>query len=268
MTAIGLQLSQSAGFFGLFVIGMTITNMQMTYWGSTTIENFDRKTKRYFVARLDPNQEAETSRRTTTLNPRTTTRAPQTRPFWQKDDGTIDEDSGFQRRLLLPLPSPRRMASPARAPISPAISPVISPISPVLPALQPTLPAASKEGQETPFAVPRRYYKLYLTPIGLHPWRIGFKRNFKQIMGPRFWDWLLPLHRPYHRPRSRDSNGELEEGVWSGKELSKQMANDGWARGERGAAMAREGGIHSWYEFSDEFIQFLDSCDEEQQSPK
>ncbi|KAK6335885.1 palmitoyltransferase pfa5 [Orbilia blumenaviensis] len=244
------------GFFGLFIIGMFITNIQMIYWGSTTIENFDRKTKRYFVARLDPNQDLEPGRRTTTLNPRTTTRVPQQRPFWQKDDGTRDEDAGFHRRLLLPLMSPRRMPSPVRSPISPIGSPILAPESPTL---QP------KEGQEQPLATPRRYYKIYLTPTGLHPWRIGFKRNFKQIMGPRLWDWVLPMYRPCQRPSSRDSDGELAEGVWSAKELSKQMTADGWAPASKGAAMAREGGISRWYEFSEDFIKFLDSCDQEQQ---
>ncbi|EPS39680.1 hypothetical protein H072_6533 [Dactylellina haptotyla CBS 200.50] len=241
------------GFFGLFINGMFFANTQMIYWGSTTIENFDRKTKRYFVARLDPNQEMDAGRRpTTTLNSRNTTRAPQARPFWQRDDGTRDEDAGYQRRLLLPLPSPRRVTSPSRPPISSVTSPNLAPV-------------ATKEGSEDPPAVPRRYYKLYLTPSGLHPWRVGFKRNFKLIMGPRLWDWLLPVYRPYHRPRSRDSDGELAEGVLSGKELSKQMLKDGWAPGSKGAAMAREGGVNYWYEFSDEFIKFMDSCDEEYQ---
>ncbi|KAF3129342.1 palmitoyltransferase pfa5 [Orbilia oligospora] len=246
------------GFFGLFILGMFITNMQMIYWGSTTIENFDRKTKRYYVARLDPNQDLEPGRRTTTLNPRTTTRAPQQRPFWQKDDGTRDEDSGFHRRLLLPLSTPRRMASPIRSPTSPT-SPVTSPVlAPSSPNLQP------KVESEQPFATPRRYYKIYLTPPGLHPWRIGFKRNFKQVMGPRVWDWLLPMYRPYQRPRSGDSDGELAEGIWSANELSKQLSAEGWASASQGAAMARDGGINRWYEFSEDFIGFLDSCDQEE----
>ncbi|KAK6343012.1 palmitoyltransferase pfa5 [Orbilia javanica] len=245
------------GFFGLFILGMFITNMQMIYWGSTTIENFDRRTKRYFVARLDPNQDLEPGRRTTTLNPRTTTtQTSQPRPFWQKDDGTRDEDSGFQRRLLLPLSTPRRMASPVRSPTSPVTSPVLAPTSPTL---------RPKEEQEQPPATPRRYYKIYLTPSGLHPWRIGFKRNFTQIMGPRIWDWLLPMYRPYRHPRS-DSDGELAEGIWSAKELSKQMSTEGWASASQGAAMARDGGVHRWYEFSEDFIRFLDNCDQEERS--
>ncbi|KAF3259700.1 palmitoyltransferase pfa5 [Orbilia oligospora] len=207
------------GFFGLFILGMFITNIQMIYWGSTTIENFDRKTKRYYVARLDPNQDLEPGRRTTTLNPRTTTRAPQQRPFWQKDDGTRDEDSGFHRRLLLPLSTPRRMASPIRSPTSPT-SPVTSPVlAPSSPNLQP------KVESEQPFATPRR---------------------------------------PYQRPRSSDSDGELAEGIWSAKELSKQLSAEGWASASQGAAMARDGGINRWYEFSEDFIGFLDSCDQEE----
>ncbi|KAK6532795.1 palmitoyltransferase pfa5 [Arthrobotrys megalospora] len=251
------------GFFGLFIIGMFITNMQMIYWGSTTIENFDRKTKRYFVARLDPNQDIEPSRRTTTLNPRTTGRAPQQRPFWQKDDGARDEDAGFQRRILLPALTPRRMASPIRSPITPITSPNLAPIT--SPTLAPTSPTLQpKEGQELLNATPRRYYKIYLTPSGLHPWRIGFKRNFKQILGPRLWDWLLPMYRPYQHPMSNDSDGELAQGVWGAKELSKQMTAQGWASASQGAAMARDGGVDRWYEFSEDFIKFLDSCDEQQ----
>ncbi|KAF3928063.1 hypothetical protein AA313_de0202376 [Arthrobotrys entomopaga] len=262
------------GFFGLFINGMFIANMQMIYWGCSTIENFDRKTKRYFIARLDTNQEMEATRRTTTLNPRNTTPATQTRPFWQKNDGTRDMDAGFQRRLLLPLPSPRRHASPSRSPLSPGASPGISPvISPVMsptmsPTMSPNLAPTIPTDEEGPVGVPRRYYKIYLTPAGLHPWRVGFKRNFLQIMGPRFWDWLLPVYRPYHRPRSRDSDGELAEGVWNGKELSKQMDSEGWAPGGKGAAMAREGGVSHWYQFSDELIKFMDFCDDEERQKR
>ncbi|KAK6336209.1 palmitoyltransferase pfa5 [Orbilia brochopaga] len=238
------------GFFGLFIIGMFITSLQMLYWGSSTLENFDRKTKRYFVARLDPNQDLEPTRRRRASTSGNQSRQPQSKPFWLKNDGTRDDDSGFQRRLLLPLPSPRRVVSPARSPI-------------VSPMLSPTSPTASKEGQEEPIAAPRRYYRIYLTPAGLHPWRVGFKRNFKQIMGPRLWDWLLPVYRPYRRPTSHDSDEETADGMWSAKELWKQMKADGWAAGEHGAAMAREGGVARWYDFGDDFIDFLNHCDEQ-----
>ncbi|EWC44551.1 hypothetical protein DRE_06723 [Drechslerella stenobrocha 248] len=237
------------GFFGLFILGMFITNLQMIYWGCSTLENFDRKTKRYFVARLDPNQDLEPTRSPAAAS-EDTSRPPQTRPFWAKNDGTRDEDAGFQRRLLLPLPSPRRVASPARSPVH---SPVRSPAS----------TSYTKEGREDDIAAPRRYYKIYLTPIGLHPWRVGFKCNFKQIMGPRLWDWLLPVYRPYRQPKSQDSDGELEDGVWGATELWKQMKGSGWASGDRGAAMAREGGVARWYDFGDEFIDFLNHCDEQ-----
>ncbi|KAF3940477.1 hypothetical protein ABW19_dt0205803 [Dactylella cylindrospora] len=219
--------------------GMFITNVQMLWWGCTTLENFDRRTKRYFVARLDPDQDpVPKPRRTTTLNPRTTGRGAQSQPFWQHADETRDVDAGFQRRVLLPIPSPEQLPTP-----------------------QSTSTASTDQPRKNSAPpVPRRFYRLYLTPSGLHPWRIGFKRNFKQVLGPRLWDWLLPTYRPYHRPRSRD-DGDLAEGVWTSKQLWKQMNKEGWAAGERGAAMAREGGVNRWYDFSDEFIRFLDSCD-------
>jgi len=220
---------------------MCFSNAQMLYWGSTTLENFDRRTKRYYVAVLDNSQEAEASTLSTNLNPRSTTNtAP--RPFFSRDNETRDLDSGFQRRVLLPLPTPEIQFP------------------------QPTASASSSDNasrrrpSKQVVPAPRRWYKIYLTPPGLHPWKIGLYNNFKSIMGPRYLDWVLPTYRPYHRPRSRDDNGELAEETWSSKQLWKQMKIEGWALGENGAAKGREENLQSWYQFGDELLAFLETC--------
>lgn len=235
-----LIILNRGGFFGLFIIGMFITNVQMLYWGCTTLENFDRKTKRYYVARLDSKQESEPPagvvNGSTTLNPSTTTSATSrsTQPFFVPDDATRDVPEGFKKRILLPWPSAER------------------------PRTQSQNSTGGQPKDDVP-PIPRRYYKIYLTPSGLHPWGIGFKKNFIQIMGPRVWDWFLPTHRPFRRPKSGD--GELAEGIWGGRELHEQMKREKWTHGSKGAAMAREHGVSKWYEFSPKLIEFLDECD-------
>lgn len=52
---------------------------------------------------------------------------------------------------------------------------------------------------------PRRYIILSTAP-GESPWDLGPLENMKQVLGTRWWDWLIPLrHSPCCRHDSSES---------------------------------------------------------------
>lgn len=67
----------------------------------------------------------------------------------------------------------------------------------------PTSPNGSASKPTTP--APRTFVVLTSKP-GVNPWDLGPLENMKQVLGFRWWDWLLPLkYSPCYNDKSQDS---------------------------------------------------------------
>ncbi|KAI5247134.1 zf-DHHC-domain-containing protein [Aureobasidium subglaciale] len=73
------------------------------------------------------------------------------------------------------------------------------------------LPDASSETTLPPrTSSPPRTFAILRTHPGMNPWNLGAFRNFKSIMGDRWYDWFLPLrHSPCCKHDRGDSMYEL-----------------------------------------------------------
>ena len=56
-----------------------------------------------------------------------------------------------------------------------------------------TRPNSSESSQELKHLPPRRTFAILRTHPGMNPWNVGPYRNWKSVMGNKWFDWFLPL---------------------------------------------------------------------------
>ncbi|KIW51876.1 hypothetical protein PV05_10557 [Exophiala xenobiotica] len=183
-----------AALFFVFSAGMCGSSLQFAFLNSSTIENFTRKTKVWYLAVyvpktvLDRYQSSGRSDWRLISYPR-----PASEQF------EILEQNGA--RLS---DSQRTMTSPGTEPSAPqaVYDPQRSQFPPHPAIAREGIPStteqqgAASSPSSTPTAIPSeeaRTFVILETPPGANPFDIGPLGNFKEVMGYTVFDWLFPL---------------------------------------------------------------------------
>ncbi len=199
-----------SGLFFIFAAGMCGSSLQFAFLNSTTIENFTRKTKIWYLAVLiQPSTllKYQTSGRTD-LRLITYPRPPEEQfQILQSHGATLPNESEqtFSRQphgssTVTPT-RPQNTYDPQSTstfPPHPAVSPMSNTQSPPNSSSsnsqQPTDIASSYASP--PSALPPseiRTFAILESPPGANPFDLGPFNNFKDVMGYIFLDWILPL---------------------------------------------------------------------------
>lgn len=217
-----LILVLSALFF-LFTAGMCGSSLQFAFINSTTIENFNRKTKVWYLAILVPRPVLEKyhAERRTDLRLISYPRPPEERFEVMRQNGAVVNDSQISvaredwNTTRNPGPNVNRDGSgnnDRNVNVDGTTQPDLpndtgTPYDPQSTALFPPHPAVarstppSSRGNTASTAhtqpqrsqvEPRTFAILESLP-GANPFDLGAMGNFKQVMGTNVFDWLFPL---------------------------------------------------------------------------
>ena len=66
-------------------------------------------------------------------------------------------------------------------------------------------PDATKNNRSAETSPPPRTFAILKTRPGENPWDLGMYKNFKSVMGDRWWDWFLPIR---YSPSCNHSHGD------------------------------------------------------------
>ncbi|ETI23845.1 hypothetical protein G647_05652 [Cladophialophora carrionii CBS 160.54] len=215
-----------AGLFFIFTAGMCGSSLQFAVLNSTTIENFTRKTKIWYLAIYLPPRALERYHTSGHSDLRLISypRPPEERfEILQRHGATLsnDSDQAFTRQGYDGPASPQRTYHPdvSTAPPQPPPSPSAVPphqggnatttTSPANSSSSPSQPnpnpssnsnSPSHHGTNMPSShssSPRtrelRTFAILESPPGANPFDIGPAGNFKEVMGHTLLDWLFPL---------------------------------------------------------------------------
>jgi palmitoyltransferase len=168
---LGLAFS---GLFFLFGAGMCGSSLQFAFENTTTIENINRRSQVYFMAVYVPEA------------------------TW---NGLQPEARDKIRWISYPRPAQEHLqvlqnagADYPEATVAPSNPP--SPLRPQIPTLTTHSPSASTNSNPSPPRSPptqKRMFAILETSPGTNPFSIGTMANFKEVMGPNAFDWLIPL---------------------------------------------------------------------------
>ncbi|KAJ9603972.1 Palmitoyltransferase pfa5 [Cladophialophora chaetospira] len=190
-----------SGLFFIFAGGMCASSLQFVLLNSTTIENFTRKTKIWYLAVLIPPsvlREYQQGERTD-LRLITYPRPPEEQfQILQRHGATLPNESEqtFSSQPNTATPSPPQNTydprSTSRFPSHPAVSPNETTNSP-------PNPSSSHSQQPTTITSPQpapaeiHTFAILESPPGANPFDLGPIENFKDVMGYTLLDWLFPL---------------------------------------------------------------------------
>ena len=201
-----------AGLFFIFCAGMCGSSLQFAFLNSTTIENFTRKTKIWYLCfYLTPNtlQRYQNSGRTD-LRLITYPRPPEEQfHILQSHGATLSTASEqdiaqepYNGNTTTPNPPPNvydpQSTSQSTYPSNPTVSPLHNTISRATSSsatLQQSTDATSPPStpSQPPAPVEPRTFAILESPPGDNPFDIGPHGNFREIMGHGVFDWLFPL---------------------------------------------------------------------------
>jgi palmitoyltransferase len=204
-----------AGLFFFFAAGMCGSSLQLAALNSTTIENFTRKTKIWYLAVYLPPRVLEKCHASGQSDLRLISypRPPEEQfQILQRHGATLsnDSDQAFTRQVYVGPASPERTYHPS-VPTSPGAAPSAVQPHPAEKASTTTSPPTSSSSQPNPDSLsqqrtdipssdstsppapePRTFAILESRP-GANPFDIGPAGNFKEVMGYTLLDWLFPL---------------------------------------------------------------------------
>ncbi|KIW70639.1 hypothetical protein PV04_02886 [Phialophora macrospora] len=204
-----------AGLFFIFAGGMCGSSLQLAVLNSTTIENFTRKTKIWYLAVYVPPRVLEKCHASGPSELRLISypRPPEEQfQILQRHGATVsnDSDEAFTRQAYDEPTSPERTYHPG-VPTSPVSAPSAAQPDPAEKTTTTTSPPNSSsshpnsdspsqqridvpslDSSSPPTPEPRTFAILESRP-GANPFDIGPAGNFKEVMGYTLLDWLFPL---------------------------------------------------------------------------
>ncbi|KIV91288.1 hypothetical protein PV10_05843 [Exophiala mesophila] len=215
-----------ATLFFLFTAGMCGSSLQFAFINSTTIENFNRKSKIWYVAVWVPNSvltryhEQRRDDLRLISYPRPPAEQFQSLRVTRGAEGdesltsvasnepnqarslSRDETVDANKDALDNVGAQTQQPQPPR----PIYDPQSASLFPPHPAVARTTPPVSRGGDDNTGASAERFKAQYQpavrtfaileTEAGANPFDLGSFANFKQVMGNSLFDWLLPLRAP------------------------------------------------------------------------
>ncbi|EXJ62291.1 hypothetical protein A1O7_02724 [Cladophialophora yegresii CBS 114405] len=202
-----------AGLFFIFSAGMCGSSLQFAVLNSTTIENFTRKTKIWYLAVYLPPRVLERYHASGRSDLRLISypRPPEEQfEILQRHGATVsnDSDETFTRQGYDGVASPQRTYHPGVSALSATSPSAVSP-TPVGNATTTTTspPNSSSSRQNRNSGIPShqrtnmpssnpsspRTFAILESPPGANPFDIGPADNFQEVMGYTLLEWLLPL---------------------------------------------------------------------------
>ncbi|OAP65670.1 hypothetical protein AYL99_01642 [Fonsecaea erecta] len=186
-----------AGLFFIFTAGMCGSSLQFAFLNSSTIENFTRKTKIWYLAVYLPPRVLENYQRSNRTDLRLITypRPPEEQFQILVNHGANMEDS--EQNVAVQA---RNTDASTPTPPEKTYNPLSTTTSPPAPAEQtPNIPPSISDSQPTtlPAAIPSkvetRVFAILESPPGGNPFDIGAWGNFREVMGYTVFDWFFPL---------------------------------------------------------------------------
>ncbi|KIX95002.1 uncharacterized protein Z520_09312 [Fonsecaea multimorphosa CBS 102226] len=232
-----------AGLFFIFTAGMCGSSLQFAFLNSSTIENFTRKTKIWYLAVYLPPRILENYQKSNRTDLRLITypRPPEEQFQILKQHGASMGDNeenvaAQSRNANAPTPTPPQQTydpqSTTTFPPAPALPSQETPnTTPSSSDSQPTIPIPP-----TPSNVETRVFAILESPPGGNPFDIGAGGNFREVMGYTVFDWFFPLRAS---PLTDHSDPVSMYKVGSVVERMKRKA--GIQEGEAGLQHGRQG---------------------------
>jgi palmitoyltransferase len=197
-----------AGLFFLFGAGMCGSSLQFAFLNSTTIENFTRKTKIWYVAVLVPGKVLEkyvaagrsdlrliTYPRPSSEQAEVLAQAGgrfndgdsqqsigQGRDHWDSHPHSCVDEPTAPEATYNPNTSSHSSTTTTTFPSHPAIPRNTTPT---------TLPSQAPLSSQS--QIQHRTFAILATTPGANPFDLGAFQNFKQVMGHSVIDWILPI---------------------------------------------------------------------------
>jgi palmitoyltransferase len=187
-----------AALFFFFAAGMCGSSLQMAFVNTTTIENFTRKTKVWYLAVYVPTRMLEryNSLGRNDLRFITYPRPPSEQFQVLRQHGANLNESE-QNVATEGLESNVPAAPPAAYPSHPGSDMIPAPpvthvdTHPLQP--QPSRPSSHTLPVATSAVGEPRTFAILDTAPGANPFHVGPFNNFKEVMGYTFFDWLVPI---------------------------------------------------------------------------
>lgn len=191
-----------AALFFLFTAGMCGSSLQFAFLNSTTIENFTRKTKIWYLAvYMAPrvlNRYHSSGRNDLRL---ITYPRPASEQFQLLETSGADVDE-VEQNVARQEWDPHDAPSPPPTTYDPQSQPHFPPHPAAAPTFTPSgtteSPSNTSSTQTTPVnngpaSIDSRTFAILETAPGANPFDIGTFGNFKEVMGYTVFDWFLPL---------------------------------------------------------------------------
>ena len=201
-----------AALFFVFAGGMCGSSLQFAFLNSTTIENFTRKTKIWYLAVYLPPRALDGYQRSGRSDLRLITypRPPEEQFQMLKKHGATLPDESQQDLARQPYDpnTPTPMPTPPQNTYDPQSMSTFASHSAVSPRQETnTPPKSSSANSQQPTIIPSLYssppetsspsgtrtFAILESPPGANPFDIGPMGNFKEVMGYTVFDWLFPL---------------------------------------------------------------------------
>ncbi|KIW27685.1 uncharacterized protein PV07_07405 [Cladophialophora immunda] len=189
-----------AGLFFIFAGGMCGSSLQFAFLNSTTIENFTRKTKIWYLAVYLPPRILDNCQKSnrTDLRMITYPRPPEEQFEILKQHGANTGEP--EQKVAVQAGNANASApTPPQRTYDPQSTTTSSPV-PAAPLQEaPNTPPSTSESQPTisvpamPSKVETRVFAILESPPGGNPFDIGAWGNFREVMGYTVFDWFFPL---------------------------------------------------------------------------
>ncbi|OAL39549.1 hypothetical protein AYO20_00946 [Fonsecaea nubica] len=189
-----------AALFFVFTAGMCGSSLQFAFINSTTIENFTRKTKVWYLAVYLPPRVLEHYHKSNRTDLRLITypRPPEEQFQILKQQGANKGDSDQDVTAQATNGNVTTPTLPPRAydPLSTTTSSPNDAVSSQKTTNNPPSPSGSQptvSRPTNPSKMETRVFAILESPPGGNPFDIGAGGNFREVMGYRVFDWLFPL---------------------------------------------------------------------------
>ncbi|KIX09511.1 uncharacterized protein Z518_00591 [Rhinocladiella mackenziei CBS 650.93] len=209
-----------ASLFLMFTAGMCGSSLQFAFLNSTTIENFTRKTKVWYLAVYIPNRVLERYQSSGRSDLRLITypRPPSEQfQILQQYGAKLNDSQQSVARGVWDVNNPPALQTtcdPQSLPPFPPHPTIAQGDAPPSSLSQPddTVPPSLTHA---PTVQETRTFAILETVPGANPFDIGPFNNFKEVMGCTVFDWFIPLHASpladHRDPRSMYKLGPLVE---------------------------------------------------------
>ncbi|EXJ66023.1 uncharacterized protein A1O5_10637 [Cladophialophora psammophila CBS 110553] len=232
-----------AGLFFIFAAGMCGSSLQFAFLNSTTIENFTRRTKIWYMAVYLPPRVLKNYQKSNRTDLRLITypRPPEEQFQILKQHGAEMRNDSEQNVAVQVRDSNAQMPTPPQNTYDPQ-STVTSNPNPAMPTQgTANTPPSASDSQPTistptvPSKVETRAFAILESPPGGNPFDIGAMGNFREVMGYTVFDWVFPL-----RPSPLVDHSDPVSMYKLGPVLERMKRDAGIEDGVDGAVVAGE----------------------------